>query len=99
MCIRDRYCAYCPAGPGGSRAVDTEAHCLTRCVVGSEQREELFSSISSNISGFSGLSDNDKFLVLVCPSNPVNCKLVSRYLQLQFTLRDSIDTGECRNPT
>ena len=95
----ERYCAYCPAGPGGSRAVDTEAHCLTRCVVGSEQREELFSSISSNISGFSGLSDNDKFLVLVCPSNPVNCKLVSRYLQLQFTLRDSIDTGECRNPT
>ena len=94
----ERYCAYCPAGPGGCRAVDTEAHCLTQCVVGAVERQELYSGISSSISGFSGLSNNDKFLVLVCPSNPVNCKLVSRFLQLQFTLRDSIGTGECRIP-
>ena len=66
--------------------------------MGAEERQELYSAINCSISGFNGLSDNDKFLVLVCPSNPVNCKLVSRYLQLQFTLRDSIDTGECRIP-
>ena len=55
-------------------------------------------SVGSSISNFSNLNDNDKFLVLVCPCNPVNCKLVSRFLQLQFTKRDSIDSGECIFP-
>ena len=94
----ERYCAYCPAGPGGQRPLDTEAHCLTQCVVGQEERQELYVSVGSSISNFSNLNDNDKFLVLVCPCNPVNCKLVSRFLQLQFTKRDSIDSGECIFP-
>ena len=94
----ERYRNYCPAGPGGQRPLDTEVHCLTQCVVGQEERQELYNSICANNSCFSSMCDYSRFKILVCPSNAVVCKLVSRYLQLQFSLRDSIDTGECTIP-
>jgi len=94
----ERYCAYCPAGPGGQRPLDTEVHCLTQCVVGEEERQELHNSICATNSSFSSMCNVSRFKTLVCPINAVVCKLVSRYLQLQFSLRDSIDTGECTNP-
>ena len=43
----ERFCAYCPAAPDGSRALDTEAHCLTECSVGADERLELFEAIGS----------------------------------------------------
>ena len=94
----ERYCAYCPAGPDGQRPVDTEVHCLTECTVGAEGRQELYDSFGSNNSMFGSLCNEDKFKNLVCPYNPSDCKAVNRYLQLQFKLRDSIDTGECTCP-
>ena len=93
-----RYCAYCPAGSDGSRAVDTEVHCLTGCTLGDNVRQELYNIVGSSNSVFCTMSNNDKFKILVCPTNPVNCKAVNRYLQSQFNLRDSIDAGECNNP-
>jgi len=94
----ERFCNYCPAGPGGQRPLDTEVHCLTECVVGGDERPELYKQISSSNRTFSSMSNESKFKILVCPSNPVDCKRVSRYLQLQFSMRDRIDTGECINP-
>ena len=93
-----RFCAYCPAGPDGHRPLDTETHCLTECTVGAEERQELYNTVASSYSEFSSLSNDDKFKVLVCPSNPVACKAVSRYLQMQFSKRESIDAGECNYP-
>ena len=93
-----RYCAYCPAGSDGSRAVDTEVHCLTGCTLGDNVRQELYNIVGSSNSVFCTMSNNDKFKILVCPTNPVDCKAVNRYLQSQFNLRDSIDAGECNNP-
>ena len=94
----ERFCAYCPAGQDGQRPVDTEVHCLTECTVGAEGRQELYDSFGSNNSTFGSLCNEDKFKNLVCPYNPSDCKAVNRYLQLQFKLRDSIDTGECTCP-
>ena len=98
MSREERYRNYCPAGPGGQRPLDTEVHCLTECVVGGEERQELFNGISSSNRSFPSMCNVSKFKILVCPSNPVDCKQVSRYLQLQFSQRDRIDTGECINP-
>ena len=66
--------------------------------MGAEERQELYDTVVASNSLFSSLSNYDKFKVLVCPSNPVNCKAVSRYLQIQFSKRDSIDAGECNYP-
>ena len=95
---QERFCVYCPAALDGSRALDTEAHCLTECTVGIEERVELFKTIGSKNSKFSGLCSTSKFKTLVCPYNAVDCKAVSRYLQVQFNLRDSIDAGENNYP-
>ena len=51
-------------------------------------------SLSSRNSIFVNLTDNKKFKVLVCPTNPIDCKVVSRFLQKQFADRDNIDNGE-----
>ena len=90
-----RYCAYCPPGPGtGGRPVDTECHCVTQCVVGQEDRVGVYESISSRNHTFVDLTDNEKFKVLVCPTNPTDCKIVNRFIQKQFADRDKIDIGE-----
>ena len=93
-----RYCAYGPpvAVPGGlaARPVDDECHCLTSCVVGQTYRPQLFQSIASSNSIFIDLSIEDQFKYLVCPTNSTDCKLVSRFLQKQFTDRTKIDTNE-----
>ena len=83
-----RFCAYCPAGPDGHRPLDTEAHCLTECTVGAEARVGLYNSISSDLVGKCFV---DQLKMLVCPTNPTDSKLVSRYLQHIFTTRDKID--------
>ena len=91
-----RYCAYCPPVPvpGGPavRPVDDECHCLTTCVVGRQDRLQLFQSIASTNSKFTELCNVDKFKYLVCPTNNTDCKLVSRFLQKQFIERNKIDT-------
>ena len=100
-----RYCAYCPPVPGPqpgvspeARPLDDECHCLTQCVVGQEQRTDMFNNVGSRNVRFLGLSDKDKFKSLVCPSNATDCKVVSRYLQRQFDKRDKIDHGELSAP-
>ena len=92
-----RYCVYCPPVPvpGGLavRPVDDECHCLTSCVVGREDRPQLFQSIASSNSKFTELSNVEKFKYLVCPINNQNAKLVSRFLQKQSIERNKIDTA------
>ena len=93
-----RYCVYCPPQPGPAglpvRPLDTECHCLTQCVVGQDDRPDLYTVISSNYSNFSNLDNNSKFKMLVCPTNAAQCKAVNRFLDMQFKTRSKIDTGE-----
>ena len=93
-----RYCKYCPPvpGPGGElvRPVDDECHCLTECIVGQSDRPNLYNSFSSRNSTFQNSCNVRKFKMLVCPSNPTDCKLVSRFLQKQFSDRDCLDIGD-----
>ena len=96
----ERMCVYCPPGPGhpGARPLDDECHCVTECVVGQADRLDVYQSIGSRNLDFPNLSNINKFKFLVCPSNPTDCKTVSRYLQRQFDRRDQIDRGECIAP-
>ena len=76
------------------RPVDDECHCLTECIVGQIERPILYNSFSSRNSTFANSSNIEKFRMLVCPSNLTDCKLVSRFLQKQFSGRDQLDIGE-----
>ena len=93
-----RFCRYCPPqpGPGGQtvRPVDTECHCLTECQVGQVERLDLYNDISSRNFRFSSLCNADKFKVLVCSTNPTDCKAVNRFLGKQCQMREKIDRGE-----
>ena len=73
--------------------MDNELHCLTACVVGQNYRPDLFSSIVSTNSNFSNMCNLDKFKTLVCPTSAANCKLVSRFLDKQFSDKEKIDLG------
>ena len=89
-----RYCVYCPQVPGqGIRPLDTERHCLTECKVGQDDRTDLYESNASKNPLFMNLNKGDKFKLLVCPTNPSDCKAVSRFLEQQFEQRDKIDRG------
>ena len=76
-----RYCKYCPPvpGPGNQfvRLVDDKCHCLTECIVGQIERPNLYNSFNSRNSTFENSCNVKKFKMLVCPSNPADCKLVS----------------------
>ena len=88
-----RYCVYCPPSGQGLRPVDNERHCLTECIVGQNDRTELHKSIASRNSCLMNLDAGDKFKLLVCPTNPSDCKAVSRFLDRHFEQRDKIDRG------
>ena len=86
-----RYCDYCTLDGTAPRPLDDECHALTQCTVGAEARVGLYSSMTESNREFPSLSKIDQFKLLVCPTNPTDAKLVSRYLQLIFNTRDSID--------
>ena len=67
-------------------------------MVGQADRLGVYSSVESRHSYFVSLSNEDKFKFLVCPSNAVNCKIVSSFLQKQFDQHDKIDRGEISTP-
>ena len=92
-----RYCVYCPPepGPGGQsvKPVDDELHCLTACIIGQDDRPDLYKCITSSNASFIDMCSEDKFKTLVCPTNPTSCKLVSRFLDKQFREREKINCG------
>ena len=44
--------------------------------------------------GFSQLSNEQKFLTLMCPTNPQFAKLVNRFIKQMFELRGRMDSGD-----
>ena len=47
--------------------------------------------MSSLLPGFLNLSDNEKFVTLLCPTKPQTAKLANRLIKKMFELRDKID--------
>ena len=62
--------------------------------MGRVERVELYSDVSSRNSRFNSLCNEDKFKVLVCPTNSTDCKAVNRFFDRQCDVRGKIDRGE-----
>ena len=84
-----RICTNCQtntSNTGGS--IDTELHFLIFCDRFESTRNCLFNRIELIHPGFSQLSNENKFLTLMCPTNPQFTKLVSRshwsWTQIRF---------------
>ena len=75
-----------PAGP-----VDDELHFTIRCPRFETERNIIFEEMSSLLPGFLSLSDNEKFVTLLCPTKPQTAKLANRLIKKMFELRDKID--------
>ena len=58
------------------------------------ERPNLYNIFTSRNSTFQNSCNVEKFKMLVCPLNPTDCKLVIRFLQKQFSDRDSLDIGD-----
>ena len=55
------------------------------------ERNCIFGKISSFIPNFKELSDNEKFLNLLCPTTPQTAKLVNKLIKTMFDLRNKFD--------
>ena len=108
-----RTCSYCsppststPSSPSSGSTpsspspgpVDDEKHFLVGCTRFATQQTSAFTELSSLVPGFVDMSDSDKFVTLLCPTQPKAAKIANRLIKLMFELRDNIDK-EKNNPT
>ena len=64
------------------------------CKAFTNKRNCLFGKISSIDSHFLSISDQQKFVTLMCPSNVKIAKLTNRFISIAFEARKRIDRGE-----
>ena len=92
--LAQRGCRFC--GPPGPRVpigcadrgpVDDEQHAMTVCSFMAAERAELYSEMSQSNPLFQSLNCHEKFVRLMCPVIPIECKLVSRFINKTFTQR------------
>ena len=93
-----RGCRFCgPPGPRvaigspGRGPVDDEQHAITACGLMAEEREQMYREMSDMCPTFGSLCCQDKFVRLLCPVNPVEGKIVNRFLSITFAKRKDID--------
>jgi hypothetical protein len=93
-----RGCRFCgPPGPRvaigspGRGPVDDEQHAITACGLMAEEREQMYREMSDMCPTFGSLCCQDKFVRLLCPVNPVEGKIVNRFLSKTFAKRKDID--------
>ena len=78
--------------PSSSRGpVDDEQHAITVCSLMAAERTELYKEMSNINPSFQSLTCQDKFVRLMCPVNPVECKLISRFISKTFAKRNNLD--------
>lgn len=86
------HCQYCSPVVGvATPQIDDERHALTKCSVMDKYRVDFYKDIMSRNATFGTLNDDDKFKVLMCPTNAVDCKCVSRFIGKLFIEREKID--------
>ena len=82
--LAQRGCRFCgppgprvPIGSSGRGPVDDEQHAMTVCSLLVAERAELYREMSNINPSFQSLTCQDKFVRLMCPVNPIECKLIS----------------------
>ena len=98
--LADRGCRFCgPLGPRvaignpGRGPVDDEEHAITVCNFMAAERVQLYKSITHICPVFVTLSNESKFVKLMCPVSSVECNLISRFIKSTFDKRNISDEG------
>jgi hypothetical protein len=96
--LANRKCRFCgppgprvPIGNPGRGPVDDEQHAITECCLMAADRTVLYKEITQINPMFTSLNCQQKFVRLMCPVSPVECKLVSRFISKTFDRRKHID--------
>ena len=76
-----------------SGLVDDEVHFLTKCPRFANTRRVFYSAIAAIVPDFKEMTDDQKFVTLMCPRNPQATKTVNRYIRFMFDQRDKINSG------
>jgi hypothetical protein len=78
--------------PGPSTApVDDEQHFVTKCTRFDTERNTAFEEMSSLVPNFQNLSEQQKFITFLCPTQPQTAKIANRLIKRMFELREKID--------
>merc|ERR1712105_27082 len=90
-----RFCAYCRINQHpNEKFFDTELHFLTICEKFTYTRNCAFAKLTNLNPSFAQLSNNQKFVSLMCPATAQQTKLVNRFIKDMFSKRALIDKGE-----
>ena len=81
--VHERLCELC-----GSGLIEDELHFLTKCTAFTEERQQLYNSVSPFIVDFNQMTDIDKSGILM--SNANICKITARACHEMLTKRRSI---------
>ena len=99
--FKDRVCKYCSdhqdTGDLRDSCVDDDFHFLMNCVTFNTKRNCLFGKISSIEHNFAKLSEKQKMVTLLCPTNIKIAKLVNKFIYIVVEARKRIDSGEILN--
>ena len=91
--FNQRFCAYCKTDQVSNKSIDTEQHFLLFCDRFENTRKCFFAKISNMNPLFTNLNPEQKFLTLLCPTNPRQTKVVNRFIKFMFEKRALIDGG------
>ena len=78
--------------------VDDEKHFLVGCTRFATERTTAFKELSPLVLGLADMSESDKFMTLICPTQAKAAKIANRLIKLMFELRDSIDKDRDNPP-
>ena len=96
--LAKRGCRFC--GPPGPRAangslgrgpIDDELHAITDCQFMAAERIILYEKMSDICPSFKTLDCQSKFVRLLCPTSPPDCKLINRFISNTFNKRKMLD--------
>ena len=87
--INDRICKFC-----NSDELGDEFHFVMKCSTFSIKRACFIGRLNSILPGFSALSSNDQFKMIMCPTKPAAIKVINQYFRIMFLARDKLSDGQ-----
>ena len=76
---------------GSFGPIDDELHAITDCQFMASERAILYGKMSDICPHFKTLDCQSKFLRLLCPISPIECKLINRFISDTFNKRKALD--------
>ena len=94
--VERRICTFCKPDHTTTHqpCIDNEFHFLTQCNLFTVKRNCLYGKMSSLVSGFKHLSDEQKFVTLLSPTTSRAAKLASKFIKEMFEVRKKTDIGQ-----